>query len=56
MDYQLIVGQLYKAGVNGILRRCILEHERKVILYESHEGVMGWNYVAKETMKNVLHA
>jgi hypothetical protein len=27
VDYQLIVGQLYKLGVDGILCRCVLEHE-----------------------------
>jgi hypothetical protein len=27
-DYQLIFGQLYKLGLNIILRRCVLNHER----------------------------
>jgi hypothetical protein len=26
VDYQLIEGNLYKLGANGILRHCILEH------------------------------
>jgi hypothetical protein len=32
IDYQLIVGKLYKLGVYGILRRCVLEHESPMIL------------------------
>lgn len=39
-DYQLIVDQLYKLGVDGILRCRALEHERDSLLYESHEGIV----------------
>jgi len=31
-NYQLIIGQLYNLGVDGILRRCALYHERDPIL------------------------
>jgi hypothetical protein len=31
-DYQLIADNLYKLGVDKILRRCVLEHERPMIL------------------------
>jgi hypothetical protein len=31
-DYQLIPGNLYKLGSDGILRRCVLEHEISMIL------------------------
>jgi hypothetical protein len=41
--YQLIVGHLYKMGVDIILRRCVLEHERLVVLAEAHEGIAGGN-------------
>lgn len=27
-DFQLIAGQLYKLGADGILRRCVVRHER----------------------------
>jgi hypothetical protein len=30
--YQLIVGNLYKLGADKILRRCVMEHERTIIL------------------------
>jgi len=41
VDYQLIVGQLYKLGLelDNILRRCVLDHERQDILWECHNGV-----------------
>jgi hypothetical protein len=31
-NYQLIVGNFYKMGADGILRRCVLEHKRSLIL------------------------
>jgi hypothetical protein len=47
-DYQLIVGHLYKMGADIILRRCALEHERHIILVESHEGIAGGHYAGKD--------
>jgi hypothetical protein len=47
-DYQLIAGNLYKLGADGILRRCVLEHERPMILSEVHEGIAGGHYAGKE--------
>jgi hypothetical protein len=38
-DYQIIAGHLYNMGVDIILRRCVLEHERPRILVEVHEGI-----------------
>jgi hypothetical protein len=32
INYQLIVGQLYKLGLDSILRCCVLNHERPNIL------------------------
>jgi len=37
--YQLTIGHLYKLGANNILRRCVVEHERPIILVEAHEGI-----------------
>jgi hypothetical protein len=48
-NYQLIAGNLYKLGADGILRRCVLEHERPMILTEAHEGIAGGHYTGKET-------
>jgi hypothetical protein len=56
IDYQLIVGHLYKMGTYNILRRCVLENERPRILAESHEGIDGGNYVGKYTAQKVLCA
>jgi hypothetical protein len=47
--FPLIVGQLYKKGPNEILRRCVMEVERLLILAESHEGITGGHYTGKET-------
>jgi hypothetical protein len=55
-DYQLIAGNLYKMGADGILRRCVLEHERPVILEEVHDGIVGGHYAGRETAQNILCA
>jgi hypothetical protein len=46
-DYQLIAGHLYKLGADNILRRCVMEHERHIILAEAHEGIVGGHYAGK---------
>ena len=54
MDFTLIAGQLYKMGPDEILRRCVLEHERPLILAEAHSGVAGGHYAGKATAQNIL--
>ena len=46
-DFQLIIGQLYKMGLDEIIRHCVLEHERPMVLNESYDGVVGGHYVGK---------
>jgi transposase InsO family protein len=55
-DFSLIVGQLYKMGPDEILRRCVMEAERPLILAEAHEGIAGGHYAGKETTQKVLRA
>ena len=31
-NYQLIADHLYKLGVDNILRRCVMEHERPIVV------------------------
>ena len=53
-DYQLIVRQLYKLGLDNILRRCVLNHERQDILWECHNGFAGGHVGGKATAQKVL--
>ena len=53
-DFTLIAGQLYKLGPNEILRRYVLEHERRRILEEAHAGIVGGHYAGKPTAQKVL--
>lgn len=53
-NYQLSASQLYKLRVDGILCRCILEHEGQDLLMEAHEGVSGGHYARKPTTHKVL--
>jgi hypothetical protein len=54
-DYQLIAGHLYNIGAEKILRRCVMEHERPIILAEVHEGIVGRHYAGKATAQKILH-
>ena len=54
VNYQLIAGKLCKLGLDSILMRCVLDHERKDILWESHNGVVRGHVGGKATEQNVL--
>ena len=51
--YSIINGFLYKMGLDNILRRCVLEHERNNIMYEAHYGLVGGNFQANTTTKKI---
>jgi len=54
VDYQLIVGQLYKLGLENILRHSVIDHERPNILWECHSEFLGGNVGIKATIRNIL--
>jgi hypothetical protein len=56
VDFSLIDGHLYKMGPDDILRRCVMEAERPLILAEAHESIAGGHYAGKETTQKVLRA
>ena len=47
IDFSLIHGQLYNMGHDEILRRCVMEEERPLILKKSHEGIVRGHYIGK---------
>jgi hypothetical protein len=55
-DFSLIVGQLYNMGPDEILRRCVMETERTLILVEAHEGIAGGYYAGKATTQKIHRA
>jgi hypothetical protein len=54
VNYRLIVGNLDKVSLDGILHRCVLEHECKMVLYEVHEGNAGGHNAGNTTVWKVL--
>jgi hypothetical protein len=52
-EYQLIASHLYKLGEDNISMRCVMEHERPIILAEAHEGIARGNYTGKATARKV---
>ena len=55
-DLTLIAGQLYKMGPDEILHRCVLEHEKPLILAEAHFGAVGGHFVGKAMAQKILMA
>ena len=51
--YSLINGFLYKMGLDDILRRCVLEHERDNIMHEAHYGPTGGHLQVDATAKKI---
>lgn len=43
-------------GLDEVLCKYVLEHERHNILTEAHGGVTGGNYAGKSTAQNILRA
>ena len=54
--YTLINGNLYKLGLDDILRLCALEHERQDIIQEAHSGAVGGHFSVETTIKKILQA
>jgi hypothetical protein len=53
IDYQLIANHIYNLDADNILRRCVLEHERPMLLSKSQEGIAGGKYAGKYTAQKV---
>ena len=51
--YSLINGFLYKMGLDDILRRCVLEHERNNIMHEAHYGPTEGHFQADTSDKKI---
>ena len=41
-------------GLDEILRRCVLEHDRSMVLVEAHVDVAGGHYVGKTITQKIL--
>ena len=52
--YTLINGFLYRLGIDDILRRCVLDHEKVGIMDEAHSGSAGGHFQVDTTTKKVL--
>jgi hypothetical protein len=52
--YQLIAGNLYKMGTDGIFRCYVLENEIPMIIKEVHDGIVGGHYAGRESEQNIF--
>ncbi|KAL3699575.1 hypothetical protein R1sor_017597 [Riccia sorocarpa] len=51
----LIEGELYKQGIDQVLRRCVNEKDVPRILEEAHEGPSGGHGAGESTAQKILH-
>ena len=56
VDFTLITGNLYKFGLDEVLRRCVMPHEKDVIIREAHSGTAGGHFAGKPTAQKILEA
>ncbi|KAL3698611.1 hypothetical protein R1sor_012687 [Riccia sorocarpa] len=54
-QYTLIEGELYKQGIDQVLRRCVNEEDVPRILEEAHEGPSGGHGAGESTAQKILH-
>lgn len=54
--YTLINGNLYSLGLDDILHRCALEHERQYIIQEAHSVATTGHFSVETTIKRILQA
>ena len=53
----LIIGDnLYRRGVEFVLRQCITHEEAKIFLNDAHSGVCGGHLFGLATTQKILHA
>ena len=48
-DFTLIAGQLYKLGLDEVLCRCMMLHEKEAIIREAHSSTVGGHFAGKPT-------
>ena len=53
VPYSLINGFLYKLGLDEVLCRCILEHEREIIMHKEHYVPTGGHFQYDMTAKKI---
>ena len=51
--YSLINGFLYKMGLDEVLHRCVLEHERENIMHGAHYGPARGHFQSDTTAKKI---
>ena len=51
--YTLINRFLYKMGLDEVLCRCVLEHERENIMHEEHYGLARRHFQSNKTAKKI---
>ena len=54
--YKLSLGPYHKEGVDGVIRRCVPEHEQEQILRKCHSEAYGGHHAGDRTAHKVLQS
>ena len=54
--FMVIAGQLYKMGIDQVMRRCVRPHEQEAVLAEAHQGVCGGHFSGETTSRKIFQA
>ena len=54
MKFTIVGSELYRVGVDGVLRRCVPIFARNMVITNSHLGGVGGHFVAKTTSRKIL--
>ena len=55
-DFRILGDQLYKKGLERVLRRCVYPHEQEAILEEARQGISGGHFAREVIGRKVLQA
>ena len=54
--FTIIARQMYKKGIDKVLRRCVPDHEQMNVMREAHQGIAGGQLAAHATRMKILQA
>ena len=54
VEFQLIIGKLYKMGLDEIFLQYFLSYEKERVSEDVHSGITGGNYHRRTTAREIL--
>ena len=55
-SFMIIAGVLYKRGIDQVIRRCVPDFEKTIVLKEAHQGIAGGHFSREITGRKIFQA